>query len=192
MTLWHGNDLKRTTGWKGRPDSGAQPPVNAQGTLDKGRQLAPKYYWRAAYQNHQACLHHHNKLSGSFDPTSTSSSPLPRCPPRNEPTSKMASWSSSAKSSANALSHAPMRPGAARWYRRYVGLSRGDNAWTDRLAQAPRTSGLQAPVMELTGHSGEIFSAKFDPTGNLIASAGMDRTISELCPTCRPTVSYSS
>lgn len=38
--------------------------------------------------------------------------------------------------------------------------------------------------MELSGHSGEIFSAKFDPTGNLIASGGMDRSISELlsCP----------
>lgn len=44
--------------------------------------------------------------------------------------------------------------------------------------KAPRTSGLQAPVMELTGHSGEIFAAKFDPTGNLIASGSMDRSIS--------------
>lgn len=34
--------------------------------------------------------------------------------------------------------------------------------------------------MELTGHSGEIFSAKFDPTANLIASGGMDRSISKL------------
>ncbi|KAJ9156218.1 U5 snRNP complex subunit [Pleurostoma richardsiae] len=42
---------------------------------------------------------------------------------------------------------------------------------------APRTSGLQAPVMELSGHSGEIFAAKFDPTGNLIASGSMDRSI---------------
>lgn len=33
--------------------------------------------------------------------------------------------------------------------------------------------------MELSGHSGEIFSAKFDPTGNLIASGGMDRSISK-------------
>lgn len=33
--------------------------------------------------------------------------------------------------------------------------------------------------MELSGHSGEIFSAKFDPSGNLIASGGMDRSISE-------------
>lgn len=43
--------------------------------------------------------------------------------------------------------------------------------------QAPRTSGLQAPVMELSGHSGEIFAAKFDPTGNFIASGSMDRSI---------------
>ncbi|ROT40918.1 WD repeat-containing protein [Sodiomyces alkalinus F11] len=42
---------------------------------------------------------------------------------------------------------------------------------------APRTSGLQAPVMELSGHSGEIFAAKFDPTGNFIASGSMDRSI---------------
>ncbi|KAK3682917.1 WD40-repeat-containing domain protein [Podospora appendiculata] len=45
------------------------------------------------------------------------------------------------------------------------------------IQAAPRTSGLQAPVMELSGHSGEIFAAKFDPSGNLIASGGMDRTI---------------
>lgn len=32
--------------------------------------------------------------------------------------------------------------------------------------------------MELSGHSGEIFTAKFDPTGNLIASGSMDRSIS--------------
>ncbi|KAK1762599.1 Pre-mRNA-splicing factor cwf17 [Phialemonium atrogriseum] len=42
---------------------------------------------------------------------------------------------------------------------------------------APRTSSLQAPVMELSGHTGEIFSARFDPSGNLIASGSMDRTI---------------
>ncbi|UQC84643.1 WD repeat domain-containing protein [Colletotrichum lupini] len=46
------------------------------------------------------------------------------------------------------------------------------------LVQAtPRTSNLQAPVMELSGHSGEIFAAKFDPTGNFIASGSMDRSI---------------
>lgn len=32
--------------------------------------------------------------------------------------------------------------------------------------------------MELSGHSGDIFTAKFDLTGNLIASGSMDRSIS--------------
>ncbi|KAJ0162735.1 U5 small nuclear ribonucleoprotein 40 kDa protein [Colletotrichum tanaceti] len=45
------------------------------------------------------------------------------------------------------------------------------------IQTAPRTSNLQAPVMELSGHSGEIFAAKFDPTGNFIASGSMDRSI---------------
>ncbi|KAF1825659.1 U5 snRNP-specific protein-like factor [Dissoconium aciculare CBS 342.82] len=38
-------------------------------------------------------------------------------------------------------------------------------------------AGLQAPVMELSGHSGEIFCARFDPTGAHIASGSMDRSI---------------
>jgi len=33
--------------------------------------------------------------------------------------------------------------------------------------------------MELSGHSGEVFCAKFDPNGNYIASGSMDRSISE-------------
>lgn len=40
-----------------------------------------------------------------------------------------------------------------------------------------RTSSLQAPVMELSGHTGEIFAARFDPNGNYIASGSMDRSI---------------
>jgi Prp8 binding protein len=36
---------------------------------------------------------------------------------------------------------------------------------------------LQSPVMELTGHSGEVFAARFDPTGQMIASGSMDRSI---------------
>ncbi|KAK0615215.1 WD40-repeat-containing domain protein [Bombardia bombarda] len=57
-------------------------------------------------------------------------------------------------------------------------LTRGASGTSSALVQAaPRTSGLQAPVMELSGHEGEIFSAKFDPSGNLIASGSMDRTI---------------
>ncbi|KAI9900104.1 hypothetical protein N3K66_004366 [Trichothecium roseum] len=52
------------------------------------------------------------------------------------------------------------------------------NASSNALVQsAPRTSALQAPVMQLTGHTGEIFTAKFDLTGNLIASGSMDRSI---------------
>ncbi|OBT51699.1 Prp8 binding protein [Pseudogymnoascus sp. 24MN13] len=53
-----------------------------------------------------------------------------------------------------------------------------NNAGNGALIQAqPRTSGLQAPVMELTGHSGEVFAAKFNPEGNYIASGSMDRSI---------------
>lgn len=59
----------------------------------------------------------------------------------------------------------------------------------------PRTSGLQSPIMELTGemmsnipqylhadeavgHTGEVFATRFDTTGHLIASGSMDRSIS--------------
>ncbi|KAI9835471.1 MAG: hypothetical protein M1819_002389 [Sarea resinae] len=45
------------------------------------------------------------------------------------------------------------------------------------IQSVPRTSGLQAPIMELTGHSGEAFAARFDPTGQHIASGSMDRSI---------------
>ncbi|KAL5381579.1 hypothetical protein DPSP01_007030 [Paraphaeosphaeria sporulosa] len=41
----------------------------------------------------------------------------------------------------------------------------------------PRGGVLQSPVMELTGHSGEVFAARFDPTGQIIASGSMDRSI---------------
>ncbi|TGZ77683.1 WD40 repeat-like protein [Ascodesmis nigricans] len=46
------------------------------------------------------------------------------------------------------------------------------------LIQAvPRTSGLQAPIMELNGHGREILAVRFDPSGHNIASAGLDRSI---------------
>ncbi|OOF91034.1 hypothetical protein ASPCADRAFT_211634 [Aspergillus carbonarius ITEM 5010] len=46
------------------------------------------------------------------------------------------------------------------------------------LIQAvPRTSGLQAPIMEMTGHSAEVFAVRFDPTAQHIASGSMDRSI---------------
>lgn len=61
-----------------------------------------------------------------------------------------------------------------------VSTINGSGANGSVIQSAPRTSGLQAPVMELTGHSGEVFCAKFDPNGNYIASGSMDRSISEL------------
>ncbi|OQV25306.1 U5 small nuclear ribonucleoprotein 40 kDa protein [Hypsibius exemplaris] len=44
-------------------------------------------------------------------------------------------------------------------------------------AGIPRTSSLQAPIMLLTGHGGEIFCVKFHPDGSALASAGYDRQI---------------
>jgi len=43
--------------------------------------------------------------------------------------------------------------------------------------QIPRTSGLFAPIMLLEGHQGEVFSSKFHPEGQHLASAGFDRQI---------------
>lgn len=41
----------------------------------------------------------------------------------------------------------------------------------------PRTSGLLAPIMLLSGQQGEIFCAKFHPDGQFLASAGFDRQL---------------
>ena len=44
------------------------------------------------------------------------------------------------------------------------------------VAQAPsRTSGLVAPIMLLTGHSGEVFGVKFSPDGTVLASCSHDK-----------------
>ncbi|KAI9823361.1 MAG: hypothetical protein M1826_007772 [Phylliscum demangeonii] len=52
------------------------------------------------------------------------------------------------------------------------------SAQNGALIQAvPRTSGLLSPIMELTGHSGEVFATRFDPSGQHIASGSMDRSI---------------
>ncbi len=40
-----------------------------------------------------------------------------------------------------------------------------------------RTSDLAAPIMQLTGHSGEIFVSRFNPSGEYIASGSFDRSI---------------
>jgi len=41
----------------------------------------------------------------------------------------------------------------------------------------PRTSNLEAPIMLLSGHPGDIFSLKFHPDGQFLASSGFDRQI---------------
>lgn len=41
----------------------------------------------------------------------------------------------------------------------------------------PRTSSLQAPIMLLSGHEGEVYCCKFHPNGATLASAGFDRLI---------------
>jgi Prp8 binding protein len=60
---------------------------------------------------------------------------------------------------------------------RAVAVTSGSAANGALITSVPRTSGLQAPVIELTGHSGEVFVARFNPEGNYIASGSMDRSI---------------
>ncbi|XP_001638394.3 U5 small nuclear ribonucleoprotein 40 kDa protein [Nematostella vectensis] len=40
-----------------------------------------------------------------------------------------------------------------------------------------RTSALESPIMLLTGHEGEIYSSRFHPSGETLASVGFDRLI---------------
>lgn len=42
-----------------------------------------------------------------------------------------------------------------------------------------RTSNLQAPIMQLEGHEGEIFTTEFHPEGEMLLSSGFDRQIRE-------------
>jgi Prp8 binding protein len=58
-----------------------------------------------------------------------------------------------------------------------VAISNGTGKNGALIQAVPRTGVLQSPVMELTGHTGEIFAARFDPTGQYIASGSMDRSI---------------
>ena len=43
-----------------------------------------------------------------------------------------------------------------------------------------RTSNMDAAIMLLTGHEGEIYSAKFHPEGSFLASGGFDRNICKI------------
>ncbi|KAK9386577.1 WD40-repeat-containing domain protein [Lipomyces mesembrius] len=51
------------------------------------------------------------------------------------------------------------------------------------VAQGPliqavqRSSNLQAPIIQLSGHTGEVYACRFDNTGEIIASGSQDRTI---------------
>ncbi|KAI8620824.1 WD repeat protein 57 [Chytriomyces sp. MP71] len=45
------------------------------------------------------------------------------------------------------------------------------------VKQVQRTSSLAAPIMLLTGHESEVFSAKFSPNGQNVASGSFDRLI---------------
>ncbi|EGX44308.1 hypothetical protein AOL_s00193g36 [Orbilia oligospora ATCC 24927] len=58
-----------------------------------------------------------------------------------------------------------------------VAISSSTTSGGALIKAVPRTSALQAPIMELTGHSGEIFAVRFDPTGEHIASGSFDRTV---------------
>lgn len=46
-----------------------------------------------------------------------------------------------------------------------------------RTSGPQRTSSLDAPIMLLTGHEGEILCGKFSPDGSFLATAGHDRSI---------------
>ncbi|KAF3164606.1 hypothetical protein TWF788_001111 [Orbilia oligospora] len=58
-----------------------------------------------------------------------------------------------------------------------VAISSSTTSGGALIKAVPRTSALQAPIMELTGHSGEIFAVRFDSTGEHIASGSFDRTV---------------
>jgi Prp8 binding protein len=44
-------------------------------------------------------------------------------------------------------------------------------------SNVPRTSNMEAPIMLLSGHSGEVYTGKFHPSGDILASSGFDRQI---------------
>ncbi|KAK9452613.1 WD40-repeat-containing domain protein [Dipodascopsis uninucleata] len=45
------------------------------------------------------------------------------------------------------------------------------------IQSVERSSNLQAPIIQLSGHTGEVYACKFDGTGQILASGSQDRTI---------------
>ena len=75
-----------------------------------------------------------------------------------------------------ALVLAPPQAKRARPAGELVAAGRGNQVME---AGPPRSSNMEAPIMLLTGHSGEVYTSKFHPAGNLLASAGYERQVSD-------------
>jgi Prp8 binding protein len=73
-----------------------------------------------------------------------------------------------------ALVLAPPQAKRARPAGELVAAGRGNQVME---AGPPRSSNMEAPIMLLTGHSGEVYTSKFHPAGNLLASAGYERQV---------------
>ncbi len=50
-------------------------------------------------------------------------------------------------------------------------------SWRATRQGPARTSALLAPTMLLTGHAGEVFTAKFSPDGTVVASGSHDKHV---------------
>ena len=53
----------------------------------------------------------------------------------------------------------------------------GAGELVEATSKPRRTSNMEAPIMLLTGHAGDIYAARFHPEGKILASAGFDRQI---------------
>ncbi|KAF9312761.1 hypothetical protein BG003_005949 [Podila horticola] len=49
--------------------------------------------------------------------------------------------------------------------------------WTSLRQDVKRTSALKAPIMQLQGQNGELYTCKFSPSGEHVASAGAEKSI---------------
>ncbi|KAF2006605.1 WD repeat-containing protein [Amniculicola lignicola CBS 123094] len=58
-----------------------------------------------------------------------------------------------------------------------IALRNGPGQSGALIQAVQRTTSLPSQTLELTGHTGEVFAARFDPTGEFIASGSMDRSI---------------